>query len=256
MAISRPSSHTGHTTPTDAISRPSTATHARQPSRLPTCVKPSQIHELKLQTQQIQQQTVILRTQLKRTQIQINSQTHAINKTFEQSSTETSANTTIHATTIPNLRRNIEAASHTLETLGEQIEGAEKDDKTSTVHELREEVKITYCEYKRLERGLQDKRAEAAFYGKELEEAELRASLAHIKQLRIAIDQVREQNTLLREKATAYQQKIEKIDIETGITQNVATARKTCDVISEVEIKQAETNKVMSRLCEIMAETI
>jgi hypothetical protein len=254
MAISRPSTQAGRANPADTISRPSTATRTRAVTRPTPEIKPSQIHTLKLQTQQIQQQTVILRSQLKRTKDQINSKTSAINKTFEQSSTEANANTTIHTSTIVNIRRNIEGARNTLETLKEQIEAAEKDDRTSAVQELEEEVKITFCEYKRLERGLQDKQAEAGFYAKELEGAEFRASPGHIRELRITIDQVREQNALLREKANAYQQKIEKINIESAIVRNIQEKRPTHEVINEVELEQAETNNEINRLCAKMGE--
>jgi hypothetical protein len=60
----------------------------------------------------------------------------AINRTFDQSSTEASANTTIHTTTIPNIRHNIQGARNSLETLKGQIEAAEKDGRTSAVQEL------------------------------------------------------------------------------------------------------------------------
>jgi chromosome segregation ATPase len=252
MAVSRPSTQSGRTTPVDALSRPSTATRAARVLSRPD-IKPSQIHELKLQTQQIQQQTVILRSQLKRMQVQINSKTSAINKTFEQSSTKATAKTTIHTNTIPNIRRNIEGARNTLETLREQIGAAERDDKTAAVQELEEELKITYCEYQRLARALQDRQNEAAFYAKALEAAEFRASAVHIRELRMSIDQVREQNAILREKANAYQQKIEKMTIENEIVKFEKERRETQDVINEVEVKQADTNRDINRLCERMA---
>lgn len=213
-------------------------------------IRPAQVHELKLQTQQIKQQTTVLRTQLKRTEFQINHKTSAINKTFEQSTEKAQTSATIHATTIPNIKRNIEGARNTLKTLKEQIDQVINDDKTSNVEELEEEVKMTYCEYKRLCRVLQDKKAEASFYDKQLEETEFRASAQHASELKAAIRDTRAENATLRDKANAYQIKIEKIDIEAKIHEEQKKKSSEQAALDNVEIEEAEQNQKMKKLCE------
>ncbi|OHT05894.1 hypothetical protein TRFO_26254 [Tritrichomonas foetus] len=254
VSTAKPQSSLGYrskATAQDVMSRPGTRQRfakTQQPE-----VKPAQVHELKLQTQQIKQQTKVLRTQLKRTEFQISSQTNAINKTFEQSS-EKPQTTTIHAYTIPNIKRNIEGAQNTLENLKVQIKQAENDDKTSTVEELEEELKITYCEYQRLAKALQDKKTEANHYDKQLTEAEYRASNPHITELKAAIRDIRSQNASLRDKANAYQIKIEKMKIEQAIVEhqkNKVPTRKTMD---DLEVERAEQNQRMNELCNELNE--
>lgn len=238
-------------TQTDSISRPGTRQgflRSQQPD-----LKPAQVHELKLQTQQIKQQTKILKTQLKRTEFQISSHTNSINKTFEQSSEK--PQTTNHANTILYLKQNIEGAQNTLDSLKDQVKEAENDDKTSTVEELEEELKITYCEYKRLARTLQDRKAEANHYGRELSEAESRASNQHINELKAAIRDIRSQNASLRDKSRAYQVKIEKIRIDQEIKkhQDQKVDLKTTE--NNIELERTDLNARMNDICnELNAE--
>lgn len=213
-------------------------------------IRPAQVHELKLQTQQIKQQTTVLRTQLKRTEFQINHKTSAINKTFEQSTEKAQTSATIHATTIPNIKRNIEGAKNTLKTLKEQIDQVINDDKTSNVEELEEEVKMTYCEYRRLCEVLQEKRAEAGFYDNQLVEAEFRASPQHAGELKAAIRDTRAENATLRDKANAYQIKIEKINIEASIHDNQQKKVSAQKAMDKLEVEQAEENQKMKTLCD------
>jgi chromosome segregation ATPase len=209
----------------------------------PPEIRPSQIHDLKLQTQKIQQQTTVLRTQLKRTQDQISSKTSAINKTFELSADKAATPATIHANTIPNLQRNVEGARNALEILKEQIAETECDDRTVAVEELEEEVKVTYCEFRRLTQGLQDKRAAIAVYARELQDAEFRASTKHQNDLKAALRDIRYENAVLRDKANAYQLKIEKLVIETKISE----AHKADDVINQAEVERAELNQSIAK---------
>jgi FtsZ-binding cell division protein ZapB len=87
-----------------------------------------------------------------------------------------------------------------------------------------------------------------------LKDAEFRASAGHTRELRMGIDQMREQNAILREKATAYQQKIEKINNEADIVRFDQDRRQTHEVINEVEIWQAETDNEIGRLSTRMGE--
>ena len=216
--------------------------------------RPAQVHELKLQTQKLRQQARLLRTQLKRTEDRINSQTNAINKTFESSGEKPQSSSSIHAFTIPNIKRNIEGAQHTLDHLKEQIELAENDDRTSAVEELEEELKVTYCEYQRLAKALQDKKAEANHFDKQLSEAEYRASNQHINELKAAIKNTRTQNASLRDKANAYQVKIEKMKIEQLIAQHYNNKVPTKKTLDDLEVERAEQNKRMNELCDELNE--
>jgi chromosome segregation ATPase len=213
-------------------------------------IKPSQVHELKLQTQKLQQQTLVLRTQLKRMEYQIHTKTSAINKTFEQASEKPQGSATIHANTIPNLRRNIESARNTLETLWEQIEATEADDRTSCIEELEEELKMTYCEYKRLAQGLQDRNNAVASYTRELQDAEHRAASRHIADLRAMIREARTENAVLRDKGNAYQLKIEKLNIEDRLADCQKTMRPNQDVIDEAQVEQTELTEKIGALDE------
>jgi chromosome segregation ATPase len=185
---------------------------------------------------------------------QIHTKTNAINKTFEQASDKPSGSATIHANTIPNLKRNIEGAKNTLAILREQIEATEADDKTSCVEELEEELKMTYCEYKRLARALEERNDAVASYAKELQDAEFRASSRHISELRALIRDTRSENGVLREKANAYQLKIEKLNIEDRLAECQKANRPNQVVISEAEAEQAELDQKIAALGEEMRQ--
>jgi chromosome segregation ATPase len=172
--------------------------------------------------------------------------TSAINKTFELSADKAATPATIHSNTIPNLQRNVDGARNALETLKEQIAEMECDDRTVAVEELEEEVKVTYCEYRRLAQGLQDKRAAVAVYARELQEAEFRASTRHQNDLRAALRDIRCENAVLRDKANAYELKIEKLLIETQISDAYRAGRPTLEVISQAEIELAELNQTIA----------
>jgi chromosome segregation ATPase len=238
----------------DAISRPTTSSRTKRVPVPQPDIKPSQIHDLKLLTQQYQQEARLLRTQLKRTQIQINSKTSVINKTFEQSGNTPTGSKTIHEHTIENLTRNIAGAKNTLDILRVDIDQAEKDDRTSSVEELEEELKMTYCEYQRLVELLQRKKTEAQYFEKELAASEYRVSNEHVAELRADIRVTRAENASLRDKANAYQIKIEKIRIEAEIVDNIERNISTQDVLDQVDITRAENNRRLNELCNELNE--
>lgn len=239
---------TRRSTTSQSMQRPIGSRHQLRSAPQPE-IKPAQVHELKLQTQQLKQQTKVLRSQLARTQDQINSHTNAINKTFEQSSEKTSSNT-IHESTIPNLRRNLDGAKNTLELLEIELKYAINDDRTSNVEELEEELKITYCEYKRLAKELKEKKAEANYLSQMLAQQEYRASNAHIQELRMEVRDIRAENATLRDKANAYQTKIEKFKIESEIANHQQNKIPTQKTLEQLEIIRAENNQKMSEMCE------
>ena len=209
----------------------------------------NQIHQLKLQTQQIKHQTKVLRTQLKRTEFKISSHTNSINKTFEQSSEKPPAITN-HTNTIVYLKQNLDGAQNTLDTLKEQVKEAENDDKSSLVDELEEELKITYCEYRRLVRDLQEKKAEANHYDRQLNEVEYRASNQHISELKAAIRDIRAQNSGLRDKAQAYQVKIEKIKIEQNIKKHQDEKVDLKTTQNNIELEITDLHDKINALCD------
>jgi chromosome segregation ATPase len=230
---------------------------AEVPSRLvvspikqskPLDIKPSDVYELKLQTQQIQQRTLVLRAQLKRTKDQIHTRTQAINKSFEQGNERPVVPATIHAMTIPNLRRHIVGARHALETLKQQIAELECDDRTSIAAEIEEELKMTYCEYQRLARGLQDKRAVIAACATHLRDAESRASSEHMLNQRAQLRSLQWENASLRSKANSYQLKIEKLQIQLQIGECQKQNRTVQEVINQTEVQQAEMNRQLAVL--------
>jgi vacuolar-type H+-ATPase subunit I/STV1 len=240
--------------PSDPISRPTTSTRTKRAAPPQPEIKPSQIHDLKLLTQQYQQQTKLLRTQLKRTQIQINAKTLTINKTFEQSGNSPTTSKTIHEHTIENLARNIEGAKNTLDKLREEIDLAERDDRTSTVEELEEDLKMTFCEYQRLVQLHQQKTIEAQYFKKELADCEYRVSNEHVGELRAVIRTTRAENASLRDKSNAYQVKLEKIRIEAEIFDNHDRNIASQDVLDQVELNRAENNRRLNELCSELNE--
>jgi chromosome segregation ATPase len=142
------------------------------------------------------------------------------------------------------------SARNTLETLQEQIDAADRDDRTSNVQELEEELKMTYCEHQRLSRGLQDRRTTANFYRRQLDEVQFRVSPQHVAELRASIKELRAENATLRDKANAYQMKIERMLIEEEILEYERKLWTPPDVLERVEQEQEETNAQIKRLCE------
>ena len=237
-----------------ALSRSGLGATQKSTTRQTKQVRPAQVYELKLQTQQIRQQITMLRSQLKRTEFQITSKTSAINRTFEKGQDRAKGSATIHMNTIPNLQRNIERHRNTLETLREQIYAAENDDRTSLVEELEEELKMTYCEYQRHVRLLREKKSENQYFDQQLGEAEFRASPQHVADLRASIKATREENASLRDKANAYQIKIEKINIEQEIFNYHEQKLKHEKVMARIEADNEARNKRLQELTQELNE--
>jgi hypothetical protein len=215
-------------------------------------IKPAQVHELKLQTQQMRQQTVILRTQLTRLESQIHSKSSIINQRLDPNRDQPQVSPTIHANTIRNLQLNVESARNTLATLKEEIEELESDDRTPAIDELEEELKFSYCEYTRLLQGVQDKKAAAAAYAKELLELELRGAARHLGDLRALVREVRAQNVSLREKANAFQLKIEKLNVEDEIVDAQSGERPEHEILADAQAEHEELKARVTAVVEKM----
>jgi len=214
-------------------------------------IKPSDVYELKLQTQKIIHRTRQLRTHLSRVQDRINAHTNAINKTFEQQSDQPQV-TTNHSNTIPQLQRSVESAFNTLQTLKSEIERTRFDDKTFSVRELQEEVKIAYCENQRLAMLLQDTKIEANNVERFRSEVESKCMNQNIGELKNVIKELRDANVSLREKSSAYGIKKGKLDIELEIKkkfdEKVPQPKSINDIKQRIAQTEAENKELMGQL--------
>lgn len=87
-------------------------------------------------------------------------------------------------------------------------------------------------------------------FDNQLVEAEFRASSQHASELKAAIRDTRTENASLRDKANAYQIKIEKINIEANIHDNQQKKLSAQKAMDKLEIEQAEENQKMKTLCD------
>jgi hypothetical protein len=230
----------------DSASRPSVSARGKPSGPAQPEMKPAQVHDLKLQTQQIQQQIRVLGSQLKRIEGQIASHTASINKTFGGHIDASQKN--VHEHSVRNLRRHIEGAHNTLHTLAEQIDLVTNDDRTSTVEELEEELKMSWCEFQRLSQLLQKRHDDSDFAARGLMAAEFRASTEHLTQSRTQVRALRAENASLKDKSLSYQTKLEKIQVEKQILECLTVHREMSVVADEVELEQTELNGKMNRL--------
>ena len=182
----------------------------------PREVHPSEIHEYRMKTLQIQNQIKLQRTQLNRLKDKIAQKTEAINKTVSKSN-ERPESSTIHDTTINQVEKSIRAAQNTLATLNEEKDKALEDDRYASYLETEEELKVTYLEYDRLKGDIQSAKEKAQQTEKQLREIDQRAGSEHAAELKAIINQNRATSSSLREKWDAYQTKLLKLQIEEQI---------------------------------------
>jgi chromosome segregation ATPase len=168
--------------------------------------------------------------------------TNAINKTLEQQSDEPSV-VTNHTNTIPQLKRSLDGAVNTLESLREEIESVREHDKTYVVKEFEEEVKIIYSEYQRLCQEQQEAQIAGAKTAAKLAEAEGRVSPQRIAELRKEVRDLREQNATLRDKAVAYYTKREKLLAEYSIRNNEDKKVPNQKALQDITDQQAAVNE-------------
>ena len=201
------------TTKTSRYESPSLFPKKKQPRE----IKPAEIHELRLKTSKIQQQTKLMKTQLNRIKDRINTTTKAINQTVTNSREPSKAKG--HETTTAQIKKSIEAAQATNQDLDAQLKEAQLDDRSALVEELQEELKIAYCEYQRLQEETKRTASDSGALQKKLAEADARTSKAHTKELDLAISQTKASNKQLKEKIIAYNKKMERNKIEKTINE-------------------------------------
>lgn len=208
-------------------------------------IKPSDVYELKLQTQQIQQKTTQMKTKLSRINDIITIQTNAINKTYEQQA-ETPPISQTRQSSVAILRRSVESAQNTLNQLQLDIEKAKKCDKTNYVRELQEEVRIVYCEHQRLTIELQDAKIEAHHSTQLCQEGERRVSSQFHNEYKEKIRDLQNTNASLRAKAVAYQSKKAKLEMEKQIEQHQQKKKPVDETIDESKAHQQELKDQLS----------
>ncbi|OHS99111.1 hypothetical protein TRFO_34565 [Tritrichomonas foetus] len=223
-------------------------------SRLQTDIKPSDVHELKLKTQQILLKTRHLRTQLNRLNDRITSETNAINKTFEQQ-TDQAPVASNHKNSVSQLSRSVECAENTLANLKDEIENVRQNDKTFLVNELREEVKLAYCENQRLTKELQDRSLQANTAERLLQDAARKASSQNINELKASIREMQAANADLREKAIAYRSKRAKLLMEQTIAGHQEKKVSTQTIVDEANNRQEETTKEINKNAEELQDS-
>lgn len=212
-------------------------------------IKPSDVYELKLKTQQTVLKARQLRTQLNRLNDRILSQTNAINKTREQQS-DAPALATNHANSVPQLKRSVESAENALANLRDQIKKTRQDDKTFLVKELEEEVKLAYCENQRLTALLNDSKGEANKSEQKLQEASRLASNQNLQRLQMEVRDLQSTNASLRDKAVAYNAKKGKLDIDKKIKEDQENKVPSQKIIEDATKEQEEANQKAQKQAE------
>lgn len=215
-------------------------------------IRPAEIFDLRLNTSKVNQQNRVLKTQLTRIQDRINIKTKAINRTVANSRDPTEKN---HGNTIKQIRESITAAENTIRDLNNQLEEARDDDRLSIVDELKEELKIAYCEYQRLIDAVKENKLGTGDLKKRLQDADRRAGKAHTKDLERMIAAVKENNNVLKEKLEAYQKKMERNKIEAIINKRRADGKSQELCMLEIEdTKRYRTEKYNMLADELNAE--
>ena len=211
-----------------------------------TEIKPAQIHELRVKTGQIQNQTKILKAQLARLRTKIMAKTEAINRTANNRSDPESQPQRQNA--VAQLQRSIEAAENTLESLQEELEEAQFDDRTATYQELEEEVKATYLEYDRITGEIGESRAEAKKWDEKLRATDARADPEHATNMEQNIARIKTGNAELRDKWRAYQVKIHKMNVEAKIASNRDEKKSGNAAVKEAEQEGEDLAERISRI--------
>lgn len=234
--------------------RPLTTTipHARNykpPTSLtvPT-IKSSQIVEIKLQTQQKNEEIKRLKTVLTRMKHKISANTTSINKTFEISTEGPTTSQTIHQNTIAMLKQSIEKTNNSLDSLRQQIEAAKNDDRLWNVKELEEDTKTSYLEYCRIKNEISKNKQESQDYQNKRNRIEFLVSQEHMADTRALLKESKDTNRILRDKYIAYQKKTYKVLIEIGIVNRRECGTDSLATIEEAEIEQAEDNNKLTEL--------
>lgn len=180
-------------------------------------VSQSDIHQLKIKTSYLDQQTKILRTQLNRVHDQISSKTKAINKTVTNTHGGAVSNTS--KTRIEQLERSIKAAKDTKEKLEEQLDTIKVNDKGTMVIELQEELKMAYCELQRIQESIKDAENNGSDNVRKLNVANSKVSNEYTRDIEYRINKYKLSNKDIKDKIISFYRKFERNNIERSLIQ-------------------------------------
>jgi chromosome segregation ATPase len=206
-------------------------------------VRPSEIHDLRVEIIKVQTETKLKQTALNRLKERIIEKTDAINRTVKQQNGGESGPKSGSA--IPQLTRSLEVAQHACDKLQLELQEAQCDDRTAFYQEVEEELRATFLEYERLQQELNKARQEAQSYEVQLEKIDYRASAQNAEDLERTINQLKGSNRALRSKWEAYHLKMQKMDID---ARSSANRRDNVNCQDTVESGSMEYNEEVDKL--------
>jgi chromosome segregation ATPase len=219
-------------------------------------VRPSEIHELRLEILKIQNESKLKQTQLNRLKERIIEKTEAINRTVKQKNGNDTGPSP--GATIAQVQRSIEAAEHAFEKVQLELKDAQYDDRTALYQEVEEELRATYLEYERLQQEVIAAREEAHSYDAQLKEVDYKASAQNAEDLNRSLAQLKGFNHALRDKWKAYHLKMEKMRIEQRISDNRKAKRHPQETVdaaaAEYDQEVEKLNSVADELDQVDAE--
>lgn len=168
--------------------------------------KPSDIYDLKIKNAKLDQEIKILKTQLSRTKDRINQQSKMIAHTTGPKASVSGVQNK-RQSTINNLSHSVTSAQNTLDTLNQQLEQMEKDDRNCYVEELRTEILIAFAEYQRIQDNLGESSSRNKNYQTLFTNADKKASQSSIEDKEFELSQLQQENANLIDKIKAYQTK-------------------------------------------------
>jgi hypothetical protein len=211
-------------------------------------IRPSDVHELRMEVLRVQNQTRLQRTNLNRLKARILRKTEAINRTVQPKGGEEVLPKP--ASTLSLVQRSVDGAEHALEDLHRELEEARLDDRTAYYQEVEEELRATYLEYDRIQDDVAAARDQAQMCEAQLRDVDYKASPAHADELKKSISQLKAYNRSLRAKWTAYHVKMEKIQIDCRIDENRRSGRPAQETIEAAPIEYGEEVDRVSELTE------
>jgi chromosome segregation ATPase len=211
-------------------------------------IRPSDIHEIRVETSRLQSQLRLQQTKLHRLKAQIINKTDAIERTVNQKSNDHSASG--HKSAIVQLQRSVDSARNTLERLQIELESALSDDRTMIYRELEEELKVTYLEYDRLQSDIKMSNANAQRWEDELKEVDFKASPENLNELNRRVSETRAENQKFTQKWQAYEVKMLKMKIEARIAENRKNGKPVSETLMECEEEQRSNLQRLNRIAE------
>lgn len=210
-------------------------------------IKPSDINDLKVKTQQLQLKIRQARSQHTRIQDQIHSLTNTINRTFERQSDKPPV-TASYTNAIQNLQKTIDGQKAVLAKLRAEIDKAKEDDKTFLALELKEEVKLAYAENVRLTTAFKEHKEQEKESSRERTIAEFASSQQHITEVRATIKDLKLQNKGSKEKINIYGSKYETMRVDSDVA---AKSKDKTPLDQRVQNANDEIQQVQDKIKEI-----